>query len=649
MYNVGELVAQDNFRRLKTVDYHLYVASPILAEGKHQALVQDLREAESTKEFDFYILRKNEEMLTFFNPGQSEEDTGKMKFPMGFFKTPDESFFGKTIQVGDYTLSMGVAMRGSTYVAKTMAYYKWDLIQDFLLVTGFFALLLYLTMKDILDLARILSSKDRRKAELIKVRTKEAETLLAVTSQFERVNEGLKLKNQVYSETLSPAIRYELNQETPVPHAFPAIVVRIDVNGYTQMFLEKKDKFVARTLNQYFQLAGEVINRYGGHIYQYVGDEIVFHFKETEHEDALVRSVHCVRSLFQVARIIDDGLKSEGVPFIVKASMARGKLRFIRLDSSYAFAGLPLIESVRMLGKIEERENDILVVYAEDFESVKHIASPFKRVKVGFKGFAQQSEIVEIRDFATVEHALARGDFGALALYRSDQDIVAILKSIRGRFRDLNKNDFLKLYQVLKSANVETVGGDLSTAFADLFIDIDAWAAVEPENEIRTLALASFTSLAGYLLRSGAFNESIRQIMERNLQHRDQRVRGNTVLSLDELSPETYSFKEMFALPFNRAAADALIAEGRRDYTPEVHGFLKDFLKSSDPFFVASGLYVIAYLYDFHRQRDSVYFKANSWLQEIPDLIAAQAQAKDGMVRRRAQISKSKIEEPEAA
>jgi adenylate cyclase len=646
---IQELSRQDVNRRVTNIGYHLYAASPLLAEGKHNALVQNLIEARSTREFDFYILRLNDELIAHLYPGHSEEYVRRVRYPLGFFKTPEEDVYGKTIKVGDYELSMGLFVNQNEFVVYVLSELKWDLIQDLLLVTIFLGLLIYGLLRDILSLSRVLSSKDRSRVGLVKVHSKEAETLLAVTSQFERVNEGLKLKNQVYSETLSPAIRYELNQETPVPHAFPAVVVRIDVNGYTQMFLEKKDQFVARTLNRYFQLAAEVIHRFGGHVYQYVGDEIVFHFKETEHEDAFKRAVHCVRSLFQVAKQIDEGLKPEGVPFIVKASIARGKLRFIRLDSSYAFAGLPLIESVRMLGKIEERENDILAVYSDDYSEIKDLAAPFKTVKVAFKGFAQQSEIIEIKDFAPVSEALEAKDIAGLEYYKSDADIVAILSDLKTRFSEFKKEEFLHIYKVLKSANVEKVGGALTAAFAELFTDIDAWAAVDAENETRTLALASFTSLAGTLLRSGALPESMRLIMERNLQHKDPRVRGNTVLALDELSPETYSFKEMFALPFNRAAADALIAEGRRDYTPEVHGFLKDFLASKDPFFVASGIYVLAYLYDFHRQRDSVYFKANSWLQEIPGLINQHSRAKDNMVRRRAQISMAKIQDAEAA
>ncbi len=644
---VSTLVEEDNFRRLKIVDFHLYVASPMLAEGKYKAVLQDLDEAKSAKEFDFYILRKNDEVMGAFNPGQASGIIERLKFPLGFFKTEDNEYLGKSIQVGDFTLSMGVNMRGSGYVLKNIGFFKWDLIQDLLLVTGFFGLLLFLVLKDILDLARFLSGKDRTKAETIKVRSKEAATLLAVASQFERVNEGLKLTNQTYADSMSPAIRYELNQETPEATAFPAIVVRVDVNGYTYMFLEKKDQFVTQTLNRYFKLASEMIGRYGGHIYQFVGDEIVFHFKEMDYPDAQARAVSCVRSLFEVARQVNDGLKEQGVPFVVKASMARGRLRFVQLDTGFAFAGLPLIESVRMLGKIEEREDNMLALYAEDFKTVTEYAHEFKRVNVAFKGFSYQTEIVEVKDFTPASKLLP--DFAKLELFKSDSDLVEILDYVRLNYSCMKREDFFAAYKVLKDSNVQKVGGTVSAAFVKLIAEIDAWSMARPDDELRILALASVTSLAGSILKSGAIPEPMREVMEKNLEHRDQRVRGNSVLALDELSPESYSFKEMFSLPFNRAAADALIAEGRRDYTEEMHRVLKDFLKSKDPFFVASGLFVLTYLYNFHRHRDSVYFKANSCLLEVPGLVAFHLRSKDNMVRRRAQISRVQLDEQKAA
>lgn len=647
--DVSEVVDQDNVRRLQHLDYQVYMASPLLAAGEIDSLKENLEMVRTSREFDFYIIKQNDAVLDFYNPQFSLEETNRSEFPLGPWQSADGLVRGRTIKVRDYTFAMGINTRGSEYVLRILNYYKWMLARDFVLVTLFFGLLIFFVLKDILDLARVLRSKDRRFADLIKIRTQEAETILAVTNQFERVNETLKLSNQTYSESISPAVKYELSQDTPVPHLFPAIVVRIDVNGYTQMFLERKDKFVTDTLNRYFRMASEIVGRYGGHIYQFVGDEMVFHFKELDDPESRELAMSCVRSLFEVAEDMDTDLRPQGVPFVVKASMARGRLRFIRLDTGYAFAGLPLIESVRMLGKIEEREHNVLALYAEDYKAVESFAPVYKRSQVEFKGFYKQTEIVEIKEFNNLKRVLDQRYYSQLKYHRSDGDLCAIMRHVGERLNRVTKEEFLEVYKILRAMNIERVNGLVVETFSGLFVTVDSWASADQKSELRNFLIASMTNVAAKLLQSGAMNEVVRKRMERNLEHPDQRVRGNTILALDELSPETYSFKEMFSLPYNRAAADALVAEGRRDYSQEVHRFLKSFLISPDPFFVASGLYVCAFLYNFHRERDSVYFKANSWLQEIPRLIQSCREHQDPMVRRRAQISHSIIEEIRAA
>lgn len=636
---VKDVMDQDNIRRFRNIDIQLDMAAPLLATGEIDALIANLKNAERTREFDFYILKNGEQALSFYNPGYTLEQTDREEFPMGQWRSNDGKIQGITIKVGDYSFVIGISSRGSEQAIRFISKQRAILIQDVAMVTAFFFALIYFVLKDILDLSRVLRGRQRHKAKFIQVRSQEAETLLAVTTQYEDVNQGLKLTNQTYAESLSPAIHYELDQRTQVPHLFPAIVVRIDINGYTQMVLDRKDEFVTSTLNTYFQRASEVIRRFGGHVYQYVGDEIVFHFKELETENAFTMAVNCVRCLFDVAKEINDELKQHEVPFVIKGSISRGRLRFIKLDSGYAFSGLPLIESVRMLGKIEERDENILAIYADDEVGVKNVVKPFKKLKVSFKGFRGQTEIIEIKSFANLDDALNEEPVNALSYFRSDQDIVHILNHMRVNIRGWSKEKILFFYKTLLAIPITQIGGRVEAQYSMLLAEVDSWNESSGNSVASLVALGTMTNLGAHLLRTGAFNQKLRDILEKNLKHPDQRIRGNTVITLDELSPETYSFKEMFAQPFNRAAADALLAEGRREVTEEVFTFLEDFLHAKDPFFVASGLYVLAELYDHHRSLDPVYFHANEHIQKIPGLIEMHINSDNPMVQKRAQLS----------
>lgn len=644
IYEMSVVTTEINQIRLRVADYQSYIAAPLLAEEQLDALSENLSQAKQSQLFDFFQLTQNGKVISSGGDlGVIHGGAREFKDGINVTSRGDAIYKTISIQIDDteYRLTIGLFAKNADYIRETLNTRKWDLFFDTFLVSLILGGLLYLVLKDILDLTKILRKKDRSGSQLVKIRTREADLLLTVTNQYENMSKSLKLSNESLAESLSPAVRYELNEGTKAPHVFSAAVVRIDVNGYTQMFLEQKDEFVSSTLNKYFKQAAEIIQRYGGHIYQYVGDEIVFHFKQSDFTNVRAQALSCVRSLFEVAEDLDEDLRPQGIPFGVKASISLGKLRFIQLDTGFAFAGVPLIESVRMLGKIEERNANILAMYAEDFNGLEFLAKPFKRMQVEFKGFSKQAEIIEVKEFEGVNSCLEEKAWDQLKLFRSDRDLVKALQYLRAHMAKLSREEFSEFYNVLRTIPIQKVGGHVAEAFARVFVEITPLAQNSPEGD---RVVASLTNLAARLLRSGAFDERVRELMEQNLKHKDQRVRANTVLALDELSPETYSFREMFSLPFNRAAADALMVEGKREYTQDIHRFLRNFLDSEDPFFMASGIYVLANLYDYHRQKDPIYFKANEWLGEIPQLLRRHLGSENAMVRKRAEMSLNLVE-----
>jgi class 3 adenylate cyclase len=503
--------------------------------------------------------------------------------------------------------------------------------------------LLFLILKDIIDLTKILRTRDRSKIDRLRAHSQEAETLLGVASEFESMTTGLKAAKRTYADSLSPAIRFELEQGLVPSTVFHCAVVRVDVNGYTQMVLERRPEFVSTVLNQYFKAANEIIARYRGHVYQYVGDEIVFHFKADGGNDPLPMALAAVRSLFEAAHEIDRGLKPERIPFIVKASIACGPLRFIALDSGYAFSGVPLIESVRMLGKIEERENNILALYANDFSRVADLAFEYQRRNVEFKGFQSQTSIVEIKDFVPVKHWLEQSDFKRLQFYRADADSAETLNHIERNLDNLSRENFSTLYHNLRQSVHGEAQAALKESFLRVFLKTNEWAKSPAPNG--AVFLASLTKLGAQILKPQDLTASIRQLLEANLQHHEQRVRANTVEALDHLAPGKFDFRVMISEPFNRVAADALIAVGKQEYTHQVHRQLKGFMQSKDPKFVASGLYVAAHLYIHHYQTDPVYFRANRQFLEIPAWISEHLQNPSEMVRIRAERSMKMVTE----
>lgn len=647
VYELNRILENDNLERFKRVDHEKYLSSTLLATLEIDTLLSNLNRSLEARNFDFYILRENGKVISFFNPGFTIEEVEKWHFPKDQSIAKDGSVAWRRIDVRGLELVIGIQMRGSEFALAVIQNMKKQIILDFVLVSILFFALVYLVLKDILDLTQVLKSRGKRNASNVKVLSDEAKVLVSVANEYEKVSNSLKISGDVFSASLSPAVRHELTNKTQAPHQFDALVVRIDVNGYTQLSLERKPEFVTHLLNQYFHRAGEVIHRFGGHIYQYVGDEIVFHFKIENEKEGVVGAVSCVRALFEIAEDLHRDLESERVLFFVKASMASGKMRFVNLDTGYAFAGIPLIESVRMLGGVDDKSANVLILNQSHFNMVGHLAGDSKRISTYYKGFAEQKELIEIKSFLHFSPKITpTSEWGA---WRSDRNLVDAMNVFLENLENVERTQILNFISYFRAFPIESVSGAVATAYCNLLSAALKIERTSSQKDVLDLLFASLVHLSTKFLRGAVLNESIRQSLENLLNHPNPRVKANAILALDELSPETYSFREMFDLPSNRAAADALIAEGRREYSTLVHSCLLDFISSKDPFFVASGIYVMAYLYEYHAKRDSIYLAANSRFSEIPSIIEKFVNDENFMVSRRALIAKGQLEELNAA
>ena len=180
-YKMQDVTRESNIKRFSDIEYQLYAAEPLLLQDNIEVLRQNLNLAHERKYFDFYILKKNGGLIDFRYEKASQYEVEKLELPLGNFpvdrNTQDLPFQVKTIQFNDYRLSVGMFVRDQNYIMRTVYYYRWDFLQEMILVTCFLGLIAYLVLKDVIDLTKILRTKNRGQARLVKIRTKEAETL----------------------------------------------------------------------------------------------------------------------------------------------------------------------------------------------------------------------------------------------------------------------------------------------------------------------------------------------------------------------------------------------------------------------------------------------------------------------------------------
>ena len=62
----------------------------------------------------------------------------------------------------------------------------------------------------------------------------------------------------------------------------------------------KSGEFLA-TINEFFTECSHIISRYDGFIHEFVGDEIIFYFKDEQHTNSFTAALACTRGMELVA------------------------------------------------------------------------------------------------------------------------------------------------------------------------------------------------------------------------------------------------------------------------------------------------------------------------------------------------------------
>lgn len=338
---------------------------------------------------------------------------------------------------------------------------------------------------------------------------------------------------------------------------------------------------------------------------------------------------------FEVAESIRTPAVPDGLR--LKASIVSGHLNFVKLDQGHSFSGLPLIESVRMLGQITEKSENTLIAYAESQGFLLDLCEPTHSKIAVFKGFSHESHLLEIRKFVSIDQAATSLSLTELGKnFHGDADIVFLLKKLRLQLVNGQAKDFFELIAPLREFTVGEPSLDIKNEYQQILQHcIDS-------NELKKQdckELAALVSLAKNILTSQQVDPIFVNYLDRIEKANDPRVIGNVLAIKSFFGLEAKNIEEKFKSPSNRLAADSLIFSGTKGLSDIVTNRTKEFLSSDNPFFVASGLYVIAALFEYHQSRDLVYVKTNANFRNLALLVPSYLDHPNEIVRNRAKRS----------
>ena len=617
-YNVSRLADQRIGDRKKTLSYVSEFSAGLLIQDNLEHLKDRLDQARELNLIDFYILQKNSDVVMFYNSQNNVDDLNMdYKNFNVVMETPDVAF--KTLKIFDYRLTLGIITNKAELAWTMAAEQKYLIMHDFVMVTLFLGVILFMLLKDIINLSKIVTTRNRGEMQNLKSLSKEGQALLNATSTYESTQQVLKSEKEFFADSLTPAILHEIRSGTPSPSSFASTMVRIDLNGYTQLYLEKKEEYVTSILNRYFVAAREVIERYGGLVYQYVGDEVVFHFKGPRERTEPV-AVACVRSLFELAEEIESSLPAEaGHYFKLKASMASGTILFVKLDTGFALSGIPLIESARLLSQVDDKSKNSMAVYESAGPHISVLCRLSEPKEGILKGFAGTTRICQILEFKARDQAYAE-DMSLLATYfRSDRDLEAMLVKLGSIIIEKRDDVFFSVVLSFKRQKNQVITAGLEAAFTQF---LNSCYEHSKTGDASFKAMAAAVSLATTIIPKAKGGKELSQALSQFLIYPHPRVQANTVTALSEVSAKNVDFKEFIHSENNRLAADALVVTGLRGLEKDLVVRIKHMLSSSDAFHRASGLYVVRRLLQHYDENDKVYYNSNPHIRELEELLA---------------------------
>lgn len=221
--------------------------------------------------------------------------------------------------------------------------------------------------------------------------------------------------------------------------------------------------------------------------------------------------------------------------------------------------------------------------------------------------------------------------------------LLGLLEVMETAIAERNREAFFnKFYQI---RNLKADGGSekILTAFKNLLVK--SMEAFKKDSSFNTIA-SSVISLSYGLIPSDKFDNDLLKLLTDCLELSDTRIKANALTAIGEFDPYSELFKEHIDSKFNRIAAEAIIAEGKKGLNARIFEKLKVFFSSSNPFFVASGIYAVGQLLDHYRESFS---RSENLFQSDFDFFVKKINVFSGhpheMVRKRALQTKKLIED----
>jgi hypothetical protein len=480
----------------------------------------------------------------------------------------------------------------------------------------------------------------------IKTQSAEAELLARGFRGFNEKVDRLEQANDKFSNQVLPSLKSELFSGRTPPYFFECTMVRTDINGFSHIFNTHDTNVFMAHINEFFTEVSHIVSRYGGFIHEFVGDEVIYYFKDEHHANSFAVALGALADIQRAAEVLNQKTRTQNsYGFSVKSSLSHGSLRFGPLVNGYTLAGSVLIESVRVLSQVAEKDQNVIYFDQANLMRIAGVGRAEVALKAHLKGFDGERTLYRFEGHAPLAEVLAapQVDAAKLSFYRSGRDLAQIFDWLRVYGESVDEATVASVIRTLRGVNVTRASYEFSQA---LFLWLETVAA--DFSRSRDLRHARVLSAAALLVRNlipkAEFNDEIDARVEQFLAVDDKRVVANVLEALTEFRIDRDKNFVVGLLSSNdhRVQANAFIHRGIREIDRDLTVRLRKAIFGKDFHAAASALYALGEIVAFHYQRDSVYLQAQVDFYQLVESLPKLVLSSDAMVRRQSLIAARK-------
>ncbi|CAN5613506.1 hypothetical protein BH10BDE1_BH10BDE1_08460 [soil metagenome] len=541
----------------------------------------------------------------------------------------------------DTLLTLGIDKRPTQAVWAVAKRYYRVILEDILIVIGMAALAFWVHTRDLRNLSKEIAKFGRVNAnpdgKETKTSSKEAEAIIAGFRGYAVSEKDLREKSDKLSIQVLPALKREIFSGRAPPYTFECTLVRTDINGFSQIFNSPyRDRF-ATHINDFFIGLTEITSRYDGLIYEFVGDEAIFYFKDYSADDhqlddqlgpstSINRAIDAIRDIHMLARDIGLRTQLEGHRFTVKSALAHGTLRFGQQVDGFSLSGGVLIETVRILSTVTDKIDSHLYFGSRHISYLRDDMTSEKVGTFSLKGYSEDVDLVRWTGSTPLSQHLSNvtsttltgGAFDFVAQHRSDFSLETIISAAAAARESWDLLHHLALVHALRSLHVYRAHHSLAATLNDWLAASRLLTAQHPE---WYRLVSAILMIYPNLVPKSALTTKETGYLETLLESNDPRTVANAIdmLTKYEIEATIRPLTSLFASEHNRVAANALIHEGARELNNVVLERLDKMIfgKVVDDAKCASGLYALGEIARILRTRDAVYYSTRIDLHRL--------------------------------